>query len=148
MILVFFSEIVNTLSLHPLLDSDKLTKPNFNRWYRKLKIILKHERILYVITDPAPEESVANTHDTVRDTYQKWLNDSTMVHCIMRAAMNDELSHQFEDAQSNKMIQKLNKSFDTPEDAERYKTSCAIFNARTREGASVIDHVLYMIEKI
>ncbi|WP_135007144.1 hypothetical protein [Pseudomonas putida] len=28
------------------------------------------------------------------------------------------------------------------------KTSCAIFNARMRDGASVTDHVLYMIEMI
>ena len=46
------------------------------------------------------------------------------------------------------MLQMLNKSFDTPDDIERYKTSCAIFIARMRERASVTDHVLYMIEMI
>ena len=29
-----------------------------------------------------------------------------------------------------------------------HKTSCAIFNARMKEGALVTDHVLYMIEQI
>ena len=62
--------------------------------------------------------------------------------------MNDELSHKFEDVQPEEMIQILNESFGTPEDVERHKTSCAVFNIRMREGASVIDHVLYMIEKI
>ena len=42
----------------------------------------------------------------------------------------------------------LKESFDTPDDVERYKTSCAIFNAHMREGASVTDHVLYMVEQI
>ena len=42
----------------------------------------------------------------------------------------------------------LNDSFGTPDDVERHKTSCAIFNARIRDGASVTDHVLYMIEMI
>ena len=42
----------------------------------------------------------------------------------------------------------LNDSFGMPDDVERHKTSCAIFNARIRDGASVIDHVLYMIEMI
>ena len=46
------------------------------------------------------------------------------------------------------MLQILNKSFGTADDVERYKTSYAIFNARMREGASVTDHVLYMIEII
>ena len=42
----------------------------------------------------------------------------------------------------------LNESFSIPEDIERHKTSCAVFNVRMREGASVTDHVLYMIEQI
>ena len=46
------------------------------------------------------------------------------------------------------MLKVLRESFDTPNDAERHKTSCTIFNARMREGASIIDHVLYMIKQI
>ena len=42
----------------------------------------------------------------------------------------------------------LNDSLGTPDDVERHKTSCAIFNARMRDGTSVTDHVLYMIEMI
>ena len=41
----------------------------------------------------------------------------------------------------------LNESFGTPDDVERYKISCVIFNARMR-GVSITDHVLYMIEVI
>ena len=40
----------------------------------------------------------------------------------------------------------LSDSFGSPDDVERYKTSSAIFNAKMRDGASVTDHVLYMIE--
>ena len=46
------------------------------------------------------------------------------------------------------MIQILNESFDTPNDIKRHKTSCAIFNTQMREGASITDHILYMIEMI
>ena len=67
--------MATTLSLRSLLDSDKLIGPNFDSWYRKLKIILKHERILYVLIDPAPEEPAPNGRNSIRDTYQKWLND-------------------------------------------------------------------------
>ena len=62
--------------------------------------------------------------------------------------MNDEFSHKFEDAQLEEMLQVLNESFDTFDDVERHKTSCAIFNARMRKRASAIDHVLYMIKQI
>ena len=42
----------------------------------------------------------------------------------------------------------LKESFSTLDDVERHKTSCVIFNAHMREGASVIDHALYLIEQI
>ena len=42
----------------------------------------------------------------------------------------------------------MNEFFGTPEDAKRHKTSYVVFNAHMREEASVIDHVLYMIEQI
>ena len=71
---------------------------NFNSWYRKLKIILEYEQILYVLTDLAPEESIPNAHGVVWDTYLKLLNDRTMVCCIMRVAMNNEFSHKFKEA--------------------------------------------------
>ena len=76
----------------------------------------------------------------------KWLNDRMTVHCVMRAATNNELSRKFEDVQSEEIIQILNESFDISEDAERHKISYIVFNARMLEGALVIDHVLHMIE--
>ena len=86
------------LSLRSLLDSDKLTGPNFDSWYRRLRIVLEHERILYVITDPAPEQPAPNVRGIVRDTYLKWTNDRTTVRYIMLASMNDEFSRKFEEA--------------------------------------------------
>ena len=91
-------------------------------------------------------ESAANAHGTVRDTYQKWLSDWTMVRCIMLTAMSNEFSRRFETAQPKDMLQVLEDAFGTPDDVERHKSSCAIFNAKIQDGASVTDHVLYMIE--
>ena len=51
-----------------------------------------------MILDPAPEEPTANAPCAIKDTYQKWLSDRTIVRCIMRASMNDEFSHKFEKA--------------------------------------------------
>ena len=46
------------------------------------------------------------------------------------------------------MLQVLENSFSTPDDVERHKTSCAIFNVRMWDEACIIDHVLYMIELV
>ena len=95
--------------------------------------MLEHEKILYVLTDQVPKKPTVNAPRTVRDTYMKWLNDCITVCCVMRAAMNDELSCKFEDAQPEEIIQILNESFGTPEDVERHKTSCTVFNVRDRK---------------
>ena len=137
-----------SLSLRSLLDNEKLTGPNFDSWYRRLRIVLGHERISYVIIDPTPEVLAANARGPVRDAYQKWISDRTTVRCIMLAAMNDEFSRKFEEAQPDEILQKLKKSFDTPDNVERYKVSCAIYNGKMSNGASITDHVLYMIEMI
>ena len=62
------TDMATFLSLLSLLDNENLVGSNFDSWYRKLKIVLEHERILYVITDPALEEPATNTHEIVRDT--------------------------------------------------------------------------------
>ena len=140
--------MATNLSLRSLLDNDKLTGPNFDSWYRKLKIVLEHERLIYVKNDPAPEEPPLTTWGAARDVYQKWLSDRTTVRCIMQAAMNDEFSYIFEETQPNDIIQVLKDSFGIPDDVERYKVSCAIFNTKLREGGSITDHVMYMTEMI
>ena len=85
---------------------------------------------------------------TVRDTYQKSINDRTIVWCIMLASMNDEFSRNFEEAQSKEILQMLKESFKMPDDVERYRVSSAIFNMHICDGTSVTDHVLYIIEMI
>ena len=66
----------------------------------------------------------------------------------MLAVMNDEFSRCFKNAQPQDMLQMLKESFEMPDDVEKYRVSSAIFNARMRDGTSVTDHVLYMIEMI
>ena len=93
--------------------------------------------------DLIPEEPAPNTRGAFRDTYLKWLNDCTMVRCIMRVAMNNEFSHKFEEVQLEEILKVLNNSFGTPDNFERYKTSCAVFNAKMRRGLdnrSYIEH--------
>ena len=125
------ANMATSLSLRSLLDNDKLVGSNFDSWYRKLKIVLEHERILYVILDPAPEEPAVNACGTVRDTYQKWLSDRTTMRCIMLAAiMSDEFSCRFETTQPKDMLQVLEDTFGTPDDVERHKTSCTIFTPK------------------
>ena len=64
-----------------------------------------------MIIDSALEVPALNANTTVRDTYQKWLNDCMTVCCIMRAAMSDEFSYKFDNTQPKKILQMLNEFF-------------------------------------
>ena len=88
--------MASNLSLRSLLDSNKLQILIIK--YCKFRIVLEHKKILYVTTDLAPQVLAFNTDVIVRDTYQKWLNDCTIVCCKMRASMSDEFSYKFANA--------------------------------------------------
>ena len=138
----------SNLSLWSLLDSEKLKGPNFDSWYQKLRIVLEHEQNFYVITDLPPEHAFVSAQNSIRDAYLKSISDRTTIQYIMLAAMNDEFSHKFEEAQPDEILQRLKESFSTLNDVERYKVSCAIYNAKMLNDGSITDHVLYMIEMI
>ena len=66
----------------------------------------------------------------------------------MLEELNDEFSHKIKEAQPDEILQKLKKYFDTLDDVEWYRLSCAIYNAKMPNDGSITDHVLYMIEMI
>ena len=75
----------NNLSLHSILEKDKLTGTNFLDWELNLTIVLRHERKLYVLEEPLGETLPANATATVRNAYQKHSNDLVDVGCLMLA---------------------------------------------------------------
>ena len=44
-----------TLSLHGIIDTNKLTGPNFTDWLRNLRIVLESEKKEHVLDKAAPE---------------------------------------------------------------------------------------------
>ena len=79
------SNITPTMSLRSILEKDKLNGTNFLDWYRNLRIVLKHERKEYILDQP-----IANDPKAQKDAYNKHLNDSTDVTCVMLGCMESE----------------------------------------------------------
>ena len=57
-------------------------------WLRNLRIILKVERIAYVLDVPLPESSSVDASVEDQIAYQKPLDDNMIVACIMLASMS------------------------------------------------------------
>ena len=50
------NQTVCNLSLRTILEKDRLNHNNFMDWFRNLRIVLKQEKISYVLDDPIPDE--------------------------------------------------------------------------------------------
>ncbi|KAL8102798.1 hypothetical protein AgCh_027358 [Apium graveolens] len=81
----------STLSLQSILDAHKLTGPNFADWLRNLRIVLRVEKLEYVLDSPKPTEPASDAHNDEHVVYHKWIDDANIAQCIMLASMNIEL---------------------------------------------------------
>ncbi|KAK9088831.1 hypothetical protein Scep_027913 [Stephania cephalantha] len=101
----------NPMSLRSILEKDKLSGTNFLDWFRNLRIVLKHERKLYVLDAPIPEDPPANATKAVNDAHNKHINNSTDVACIMLATMVPELQKDMELMEAYDMAITLKEMF-------------------------------------
>ncbi|MCS5023642.1 hypothetical protein L2V44_14220, partial [Staphylococcus aureus] len=91
--------MAGNLSLRSILTENKLTGTNYVDWLRSLRIVLKQEKIKYVL-----EKDVPATPREGTDAYQSFNFDGQKKHqedaiqaaCVMLASMCPELQKQHE----------------------------------------------------
>ena len=81
----------STVNLRSILDTNKLTDANFMDWLRNLRIVLKVERIAYVLDGPLLESLAVDAFDEGQNAYQNHLEDNVIGTCIMLASMSPKL---------------------------------------------------------
>ncbi|KAL8156311.1 hypothetical protein AgCh_001421 [Apium graveolens] len=87
-----FASLASSVSgLWSILDAHKLTGPNYADWLRNLRIVLRIEKLEYVIDSPKPTEPASDAHNDEHVVYRKWIDDANVAQCIMLASMNIEL---------------------------------------------------------
>ncbi|KAJ4822435.1 hypothetical protein Tsubulata_040870 [Turnera subulata] len=79
------------LNLRSILDANKLIASNFTHWFRNLKIVLKSEKIAYVLDDPVPPMLKDDVPAFDQMAYLKHTEDSEDATCIILASMSSEL---------------------------------------------------------
>ena len=137
---------ISNLSLRSILDKDNLlVGSNFLEWLRKLKIVLRHEGKLHVLEEEEVMEPGENAAIAEYEQYQKFLEDSIDVQCLMLSAMSSELQKQHEKMSAKEIYAHLQELFQESARTERYNTSRALFNCKMAEGSQVGPHVLKMI---
>ena len=133
------------MNLRGILDANKLTGPNFLDWHRNLRIVLKHEKIGYVLEQSFPLVPTENSTQEEVAAYNKHSDDDNTAACVMLAAMSPELQKQHEGMDAYTMIFHLKELYDEQSRVERYETSKQLYRCKMAEGSSVSAHVLKMI---
>src|SRR4051812_29924778 len=101
----------NTLLLRSVLQKDKLSGTNFLDWYRNLRIVLKHEKKIYVLEMPIPKQPADNAPKKDVDAYEKHVDNALDIGCLMLATMILGLQKQHENMDAYDMIVHLKKLY-------------------------------------
>ena len=76
------------------MDANILIEPNFLDWLKNLRIVLKRERLAYVITKPLPESPAFDAPESVQRAYKKRLVDSARARLIIHLFISPEFQKQ------------------------------------------------------
>ena len=85
-----------------------------------MRIVLKHDKKEHVLEEPAD-----NANATTKNAYQKLVDESTEISCLMLACMEPDLQQHFKNVEAYDMIESLKSMFQT--------------HARTKKGSTILD---------
>ena len=79
------------INLRSILEANKLTGPNYIDWLRNLKIVLRSEKLTYVMEKSVPPTLAGNVSTAGHEAYLKHAEDMDVACGIMLASMTPGL---------------------------------------------------------
>jgi len=110
-----------------------------------MRIVLTHEKKLYVLDEPIPEAPPIGAHAAQRNSYNRYLDAFVEIFCIMLATMTPELQKHHEGMTAFDMIEHLKTLYEEKARHERFDVSKALFSTKLSEGSPVGPLILKMI---
>ncbi|CAL0304846.1 unnamed protein product [Lupinus luteus] len=132
---------MSSLSLRSILADGKLVGDNFHDWYRTLRIVLMHEKLIDVIDKPPVPEPSNNDDVEVVGAYKKYLEDFMSTKCLILASMSSELQRQHEDMDPTDIIAHLKKMYGAQSRTVRYQLSKTLFRSMLNNMISLMEQL-------
>ena len=107
-----------------------------------MRIVLKAERITYVLDVPLPKSPIVDAFDEDQNAYQKHLDDNVIATCIMLAYMSPKLQKQHEAMIAHAIVVILKDLFHEQVRSKRFEVSKLLFRSKMQEGTSLIQYAL------
>ena len=87
----YHSKMTPNINLRSILEANKLTRPNYIDWLRNLKIVLRSEKLSYVMEKAVPPPLAGNASTAEHEAFLNHAKDMDVACCIMLASMSPEL---------------------------------------------------------
>ncbi|XP_070055296.1 uncharacterized protein [Nicotiana tomentosiformis] len=113
---------MSVILLRGILETNKLVRPNFDDWYKNLRIVLMHEKLIDMIEKPAKEVPDEADDDAIK-IYQKYLEECLTTKCIILASMNSKLQRKHHEMDPTAIVEHLKKMFGIQSRTTRYQLS-------------------------
>ena len=110
-----------------------------------MRILLKQERMLYVLQNLISFVLDQDTDNKVRTNYQCHIDVDEEAISVMLANMLFELQTQHENKDAHIIIMHLKELFDVASSIEMYETSKKLFRCNMIKGSLINNHMLRMI---
>lgn len=94
---------------------------------------------MHVLEGAIPPESCLNATKEEKDAYNKYLDDSTDVQCLMLASMTPKLHKQYKEMDASSILH-LCEMFATCTKSKKYEVSKALYKCKIVEEAQVGPH--------
>ena len=124
--------------------SEKLTGPNFNDWFRQLRIVLRAMKRSEVITTPMSPEPLDASDEAAWATYNAMYERHNEVACLMLSGMTPELQKQFETKWPEEMITELSTLYEKQAGLELNDLIRELHECKHVAGTLVGTHVINM----
>ncbi|XP_025703951.1 uncharacterized protein [Arachis hypogaea] len=143
---------MSALSLRGILENNKLAGANYDDWYRNLRIVLMHERLIDMIDKPVvtasvPKEDGSIDNETTK-AYEKYLKNCPTAKCIILTSMGSDFQRQHQDMDPPAIVEHLKKMYGAQSKTARYQLSKTLFRSTLDVDSLVGSHVLKMIDLI
>ena len=126
------------INLRYILEANKLIGPNYINWLRNLKIVLRSEKLSYVMEKAVPPAPAGNASTAEHEAFLKHSEDMDVACCVMLASMSPELQKQHEHMDAPTILLHLKELFEEQSKTKRYEISKALFRCRMVEGTSAM----------
>ncbi|XP_019425139.1 PREDICTED: uncharacterized protein LOC109334023 [Lupinus angustifolius] len=137
---------MSIISLCSILESSRMVGANYDDWYRNLRIVLMHEKLLNIIDGPTMVAPLDPYNSEVTKMYEKYKEGCLNNKWIILTSMSSKLQRQHQDMDPTVIVEHLKKMYDGQSRTTRYLLSKMFIRSSMPTKDQVGPQVLMIIE--